>query len=102
MYEPGTLNVSLIDNTDTLWGINFSDVVYHQHGPQGTDPRPLVSDEAYVVENSSLIARLKDAGELEEGIAYSHTILCFKETDRFLEVVSGPMLTMQHAPPCEG
>ena len=86
-YGGFDLTLRLIDYTGTPRNISFRDVPYFQLIPVDADPRGLWNDRSYLVDDSSLIARLFESGSIDKATGYQHQIICFNETGQLLEIV---------------
>lgn len=86
-YSRGELTLTYIDYTETRREASFGDVAFFCVSSIDANPRDLLDDRSYVVNESSLIERLVNVGDIDDPHKFKHQIICFNETGQFLEVV---------------
>jgi len=86
-YTRDEVTLRFVDYTEMPRQVTFDDVASIRISSIDADPRDLLDDRTYIVDNSSLIGRLTEVGEIVNPDDYTHQIVCFNETGQFLEIV---------------
>lgn len=86
-YSSAELVLRFVDYTKTPREVVFKDVTSFRVSSIDADTRKLWDDRTYIVDDSALIRRLVEAGDIDDPKFYMHRIIPFNETGQYLEIV---------------
>ena len=86
-YTDANVTLSFVDYKGIPRRVTFRDVPFLNIASIDSDQRALYDDRVYAVEDSSVIDRLTQIGEISSAHHYTHQIICFNEAGIFLEIV---------------